>query len=66
MKFCFPIKLSISQTPEGEDSRTYASLDQSKRDAKDILYENLIPAHELLHQQITYQKLFRVNLINLI
>ena len=45
MKFCLPIRLSISQTPEGNDSRTYASLDESKREAKDIEYDNLISAH---------------------
>ena len=40
-----PIKLSISQTPDEDNSRTYASLDESKREAKDIEYENLKPAH---------------------
>ena len=40
-----PIKLSISQTPHEDNSRTYASLDESKREAKDIEYENLKPAH---------------------
>ena len=53
MKFCLPIKLSISQTPEGEDSRTYASLDESKREAKDIEYENLIPVHEYVNASPT-------------
>ena len=34
-------KLSGSQTPEGNGSRTYASLDESTREAKIIEYENL-------------------------
>ena len=31
--------------PEEDGSRTYASLDESTREAKDIECENLIPAH---------------------
>ena len=31
--------------PEEDGSRTYASLDESTREAKDIEFENLIPAH---------------------
>ncbi|CAH3126227.1 unnamed protein product [Pocillopora meandrina] len=34
-------------TPEEDGSRTYASLDESTREAKDIECENLIPAHGL-------------------
>ena len=40
-----PITLSVSQTPEGDDSQTYASLDESTREAENIEYENLLPAH---------------------
>lgn len=34
-------------TPKEDGSRTYASLDESTREAKDIEFENLIPAHGL-------------------
>ena len=42
--FFQPIKLSISQTPDEDNLRTYASLDESTTEAKDIEYENLKPA----------------------
>nr|XP_058940207.1 uncharacterized protein LOC131768498 [Pocillopora verrucosa] len=32
-------------TPEGDGSQTYASLDESTREAENIEYENLLPAH---------------------
>ena len=41
--------MSVSQTHEGNGSRTYASLDESTREAKDIEYEIPIPAHGFVH-----------------
>ena len=43
------IKLSVSQTSEGDDSRTYASIDKSTREAKDIEYEIPVPTQRYVN-----------------
>ena len=50
------MKLSILQTPEGNDSRTYTSIDKSTREAKDIEYEIPIPTQRYVnkHHQKTW------------
>ena len=55
-KFSKPMKLSILQTPEGNDSRTYTSIDKSTREAKDIEYEISIPTQRYVnkHHQKTW------------
>ena len=57
------IKLSVSQTSEGDDSRTYASIDISTREAKDVEYEIPVPTQRYLslcHHQKTCQKLLGI------
>ena len=57
------IKLSVSQTSEGDDSRTYASIDKSTREAKDVEYEIPLPTQRYLsvcHHQKTCQKLLGI------
>ena len=52
------IKLSVSQTSEGDDSRTYASIDKSTREAKDVEYEIPVPTQRYMlicHHQKTCQ-----------
>ena len=48
-KFSKPIKLSVSQTSEGDDSRMYASIDKSTREAKDLEYEIPIPTQRYVN-----------------
>ena len=43
------IKLSVSQTSEGDDSRTYASIDKSTREAKDVDYEIPVPTQRYVN-----------------
>ena len=43
------IKLSVSQTSEGDDSRTYASIDKSRRQAKDVEYEIPVPTQRYVN-----------------
>ena len=43
------IKLSVSQTSEGDDSRTYASIDKSTREAKDVEYEIPVPTQRYVN-----------------
>ena len=43
------IKLSVSQTSEGDDSRTYASIDKSTRQAKDVEYEIPVPTQRYVN-----------------
>ena len=43
------IKLSFSQTSEGDDSRTYASIDKSTREAKDVEYEIPVPTQRYVN-----------------
>ena len=43
------IKLSVSQTSEGDDSRTYASIDKSTRQAKDVEYEIPVPTQRYVY-----------------
>ena len=43
------IKLSVSQTSEGDDSRTYASIDKSSREAKDVEYEIPVPTQRYVN-----------------
>ena len=57
------IKLSVSQTSEGDDSRTYASIDKSTREAKDVEYEIPVPTQRYLsvcHHHKTCQKLLGI------
>ena len=57
------IKLSVSQTSEGDDSRTYASIDKSTREAKDVEYEIPAPTQRYMlirHHQKTCQKLLGI------
>ena len=52
------IKLSVSQTSEGDDSRTYASIDISTRETKDVEYEIPVPTQRYMlicHHQKTCQ-----------
>ena len=41
------------QTAEGDGSRTYASLDLSLNEAKDIEYANPIPAHGYINASLS-------------
>lgn len=41
------------QTAEGDGSRTYASLDKSTKEAKDIEYANQIPAHGYINASLS-------------
>lgn len=41
------------QTAEGDGSRTYASLDKSTNEAKDIEYANPIPAHGYINASLS-------------
>ena len=43
------IKLSVSQTSEGDDSRTYASIDKSTREVKDVEYEIPVPTQRYIN-----------------
>ena len=43
------IKLSVSQTSEGDDSRTYASIDKSTREVKDVEYEIPVPTQRYVN-----------------
>ena len=43
------IKLSVSQTSEGDDSRTYASIDKSSREVKDVEYEIPVPTQRYVN-----------------
>ena len=43
------IILSVSQTSEGDDSRTYASIDKSTRQAKDVEYEIPVPTQRYVN-----------------
>ena len=45
--------------PEEDGSRTYASLDESTREAKDIELENLIPAHGYVNTSPSEKKHFK-------
>ena len=57
------IKLSVSQTSEGDDSRTYVSIDKSTREAKEVEYEIPVPTQRYLlvcHHQKTCQKLLGI------
>ena len=41
------------QTAEGDGSRTYASLDKSTNEAKDIEHANPIPAHGYINASLS-------------
>ena len=43
------IKLSVSQTSEGDDSRTYASIDKSTREAKEVEYKIPVPTQRYVN-----------------